>query len=208
MQLPIREISGAVADMPALNVSEKVFDRRDNPGLVHQVVVSYLANSRQGTRATKNRSEVTASGRKPWRQKGTGRARVGTAASPIWRGGGMAFALRPGYRIEKVNRRSYRAALSTVFSMLLRAERLTVVKEFSVSEPKTKVLAKILADQNLQDVLIIVEKMSRELQLAARNLSTVSVVEAAAIDPVILIRHARIIVTADAVAVIDSWLSS
>lgn len=196
-----------VKDAQALSVSETTFGREFNEALVHQVVVAYAAGARQGTRAQKSRADVTASGKKPWRQKGTGRARAGTVASPIWRSGGVTFAARPQDHSQKVNRKMYRGALKSILSELVRQERLIVVEKFTVDAPKTKLLNQKLKDMNLNDVLIITSSMDENLYLAARNLYKVDVRDVAGIDPVSLIAFGKVIMTVEAVKQVEEILA-
>ena len=190
----------------ALEVSEATFGRDFNEALVHQVVVAYAANARQGTRAQKTRAEVTGSGKKPWRQKGTGRARAGTVKGPIWRGGGVTFAAKTQDHSQKVNKKMYRGALKSIFSELVRQDRLIVVESFTVEAPKTKELKAKLAEMNLEDVLIVTPEIDENLFLAARNLYKVDVRDVAGIDPVSLIAFNKVLVTADAVKQIEEML--
>jgi large subunit ribosomal protein L4 len=191
----------------ALEVSETTFGRDFNEALVHQVVVAYAANARQGTRAQKTRAEVTGSGKKPWRQKGTGRARAGTVKGPIWRGGGVSFAAKPQDHSQKVNKKMYRGALKSILSELVRQERLIVVEKFGVEAPKTKELKAKLAAMDLEDVLIVTAEVDENLFLAARNLYKVDVRDVAGIDPVSLIAFNKVLVTADAVKQIEEMLA-
>lgn len=191
----------------ALEVSETTFGRDFNEALVHQVVVAYAANARQGTRAQKTRAEVTGSGKKPWRQKGTGRARAGSVKGPIWRGGGVTFAAKTQDHSQKVNKKMYRGALKSIFSELVRQERLVVVESFGVEAPKTKELKAKLAAMNLQDVLIVTAEVDENLFLAARNLYKVDVRDVAGLDPVSLIAFNTVLVTADAVKQIEEMLA-
>ncbi|NRB25872.1 50S ribosomal protein L4 [Shewanella sp.] len=190
----------------ALEVSETTFGRDFNEALVHQVVVAYAANARQGTRAQKTRAEVIGSGKKPWRQKGTGRARAGTVKGPIWRGGGVTFAAKTQDHSQKVNKKMYRGALKSIFSELVRQDRLIVVESFTVEAPKTKELKAKLAAMNLEDVLIVTPEIDENLFLAARNLYKVDVRDVAGIDPVSLIAFNKVLVTADAVKQIEEML--
>ena len=167
----------------ALEVSDTTFGREYNEALVHQVVVAYAAGARQGTRAQKTRSDVRGGGKKPWRQKGTGRARAGTIRSPIWVGGGVTFAARPQDHSQKVNKKMYRGAVRSILSELVRQDRLIVVEKFTVEAPKTKELAAKLKDMDLKDVLIITEELDENLFLAARNLYKVDVRDVQGIDP-------------------------
>ncbi|MEL0628514.1 50S ribosomal protein L4 [Psychromonas aquatilis] len=191
----------------ALEVSETTFGREYNEALVHQVVVAYAAGARQGTRAQKTRSEVRGGGKKPWRQKGTGRARAGTIRSPIWVGGGVTFAARPQDHSQKVNKKMYRGAVRSILSELVRQDRLIVVEKFTVEAPKTKELAAKLKDLDLKDVLIITEELDENLFLAARNLYKVDVRDVQGIDPVSLIAFDKVLVTADAVKKIEESLA-
>jgi len=191
----------------ALEVSDATFGREFNEALVHQVVVAYAAGARQGTRAQKNRSDVRGGGKKPWRQKGTGRARSGTIRSPIWVGGGVTFAARPQDHSQKVNKKMYRGAVKSILSELVRQDRLIVVENFSVEAPKTKELKAKLEGLDLKDVLIITEELDENLFLAARNLYKVDVRDVQGIDPVSLIAFDKVLVTADAVKKIEESLA-
>ena len=191
----------------ALEVSETTFGREFNEALVHQVVVAYAAGARQGTRAQKNRSDVSGGGKKPWRQKGTGRARSGTIRSPIWVGGGVTFAARPQDHSQKVNKKMYRGAVRSILSELVRQDRLIVVEKFSVEAPKTQELKAKLKELDLKDVLIITEELDENLFLAARNLYKVDVRDVQGIDPVSLIAFDKVLVTADAVKKIEESLA-
>ena len=182
----------------AVDVSPTTFARDFNESLVHQVVTAYLAGGRQGTRAQKSRSEVNGGGRKPWRQKGTGRARAGTIRSPIWRGGGNAFATKPQDHSQKVNKKMYRAAMQSILSELVRQERLVVVEDFAVEAPKTKEIVGKLKALELLDVLIVTEVADENLSLSARNLKGVGVVEAGQVNPVDLIGFHKVLVTVPA----------
>ncbi|WOT05147.1 50S ribosomal protein L4 [Shewanella youngdeokensis] len=190
----------------ALEVSETTFGRDFNEALVHQVVVAYAANARQGTRAQKTRAEVVGSGKKPWRQKGTGRARAGTVKGPIWRGGGVTFAAKAQDHSQKVNKKMYRGALKSIFSELVRQDRLIVVESFSVEAPKTKELKAKLNEMQLEDVLIVTPEVDENLFLAARNLYKVDVRDVAGIDPVSLIAFNKVLVTAEAIKQIEEML--
>lgn len=191
----------------ALEVSETTFGRDFNEALVHQVVVAYAANARQGTRAQKTRAEVTGSGKKPWRQKGTGRARAGSVKGPIWRGGGVTFAAKTQDHSQKVNKKMYRGALKSILSELVRQERLVIVESFGVEAPKTKELKAKLKAMNLEDVLIVTAEVDENLFLAARNLYKVDVRDVAGLDPVSLIAFNTVLVTADAVKQIEEMLA-
>ncbi|WP_299016688.1 50S ribosomal protein L4 [uncultured Photobacterium sp.] len=191
----------------ALTVSETTFGRDFNEALVHQVVVAYAAGARQGTRAQKNRSDVSGGGAKPWRQKGTGRARAGTIRSPLWRTGGVTFAARPQDHSQKVNKKMYRGAMKSILSELVRQERLIVVDNFSVEAPKTKALVAKLKELELTDALIVTGELDENLFLAARNLYKVDVRDAKAIDPVSLIAFDKVVMTADAVKQVEEMLA-
>jgi large subunit ribosomal protein L4 len=190
----------------ALTVSETTFGREFNEALVHQVVVAYAAGARQGTRAQKTRSEVSGGGAKPWRQKGTGRARAGTIRSPIWRTGGVTFAAKPQDHSQKVNKKMYRGAMKSILSELVRQERLIVVDNFSVEAPKTKELVAKLKELELNDVLIVTGEVDENLFLAARNLYKVDVRDVAGIDPVSLIAFDKVVMTAAAVKQVEEML--
>lgn len=191
----------------AVEVSEATFGREFNEALVHQVVTAYAAGARQGSKAQKTRSEVSGGGKKPWRQKGTGRARAGTIRSPIWRSGGVTFAAKPQDHSQKVNKKMYSGAIKSILSELVRQERFVVVDNFDVETPKTKALAAKLNEMSLKDVLIITEEVSENLFLSARNLYKVDVRDAATIDPVSLIAFDKVLVTAAAVKQIEEMLA-
>jgi large subunit ribosomal protein L4 len=195
MELKIVSPAGAKG---TVNVSEVAFGREFNQDLVHQAVVAYMAGARQGTKAQLTRAEVSGGGKKPWRQKGTGRARAGTIRSPIWRGGGATFAAKPRDYEQKLNKKMYRAALQCILSELNRQERLIVVESFDIDAPKTKALVQKLAQYNLTDVLIVTEEISENLFLASRNLYKVGVSDAQGIDPVSLIGFDKVVVTVPA----------
>ena len=191
----------------ALTVSETTFGREFNEALVHQVVVAYAAGARQGTRAQKTRSEVAGGGAKPWRQKGTGRARAGTIRSPLWRTGGVTFAAKPQDHSQKVNKKMYRGAMKSILSELVRQERLIVVDNFSVEAPKTKELVAKLKELELTDALIVTSEVDENLFLAARNLYKVDARDVAGIDPVSLIAFDKVLMTADAVKQVEESLA-
>ena len=201
MELSLKDASGA------LEVSEATFGREFNEALVHQVVVAYAAGARQGTRAQKTRSEVSGGGAKPWRQKGTGRARAGTIRSPIWRTGGVTFAAKPQDHSQKVNKKMYRGAMKSILSELVRQERLIVVDNFSVEAPKTKELVAKLKELELSDVLIVTGEVDENLFLAARNLYKVDARDVAGVDPVSLIAFDKVLMTADAVKQVEEMLA-
>ena len=189
-----------------LELADATFGAAFNEPLVHQVVTAYLAGARSGTKAQKTRAEVSGTGKKPWKQKGTGRARVGSTRSPIWVGGGRAFAARPRSFDQKVNRKMYRAAIRSVLSELLRQERLVVTPELAVAEAKTKELRGKLKKLDFTTGLIVVEAFDMKLWLAARNLPNVSVLEAQLIDPVSLVGAEKVVVTAAALKILEERL--
>ncbi len=189
-----------------LAVSDENFGREYNPALVFQVVNAYLAAGRSGTKAQKTRAEVRGGGRKPWRQKGTGSARAGSIRSPIWVGGGRAFAAQPRDFTQKVNRKMYRGAIRAMLSELVRQDRLVVTASFAVEAPKTKLLVQQLKSLALEDVLIIVEAADEKLTLAARNLPHVELLAASAINPVSLARHEKVLATVGAVKLLEERL--
>jgi len=195
MEIKIVSPAGAQG---TVNVSEVAFGREFNQDLVHQAVVAYMAGGRQGTKAQKTRAEVSGGGKKPWRQKGTGRARAGTIRSPIWRGGGATFAAKPRDFEQKLNKKMYRAALQCILSELNRQDRLIVVDSFDIEAPKTKALVQKLAHFNLSDVLIVTEEISENLYLASRNLYKVGVSDVQGVDPVSLIGFDKVVVTVPA----------
>jgi large subunit ribosomal protein L4 len=190
----------------SLELADATFGAAFNESLVHQVVTAYMAGGRAGTKAQKTRAEVAGTGKKPWKQKGTGRARVGSVRSPIWVGGGRAFAARPRSFEQKVNRKMYRAAMRSVLSELLRQERLVVTPEFGVSEAKTKELRGKLEKLEFTTGLIVVEAFDMKLWLAARNMPKVDVLEAQLIDPVSLVGAEKVVITAAALKIIEERL--
>jgi len=190
-----------------VSVSEAAFGKEFNQDLVHQVVVAYQAAARQGTKAQKNRAAVAGGGRKPWNQKGSGRARAGTNSSPIWRSGGVTFAAQPRSYEQKVNKKMYRAAMRCIVSELARQERLVVLESIELSAPKTKELVQSLAQYDISDALIVTEELSSNLYLASRNLHKVDVIDAQAIDPVSLIGFDKVIVTVAALKKIEEMLA-
>ena len=191
----------------SVDVAEAAFGAEFNESLVHQVVTAYLAGSRSGTKAQKNRAAVRGGGTKPWRQKGTGRARAGTIRSPIWVGGGRTFAAKPRKYDQKVNKKMYRAALRSVFSELVRQDRLVVVKDLELEAPKTKLLVGKLKELDLDSVLILNEGFDEKLFLAARNLQDVGICDVASLDPVVLIRFDKVLVTLPALKLVEERLS-
>ena len=187
--------------------SEATFARDYNEALIHQVVTAYLAGARQGTRAQKNRSAVAGGGKKPWRQKGTGRARAGTIRSPIWRSGGVTFAATPQDHSQKVNKKMYRSAMRSILSELARSERLVVVENMSLEQPKTKLLVEELKGYGLENVLIVASEVDQNLYLASRNLHKVDVRDVEGVDPVSLIAHEKVVITVDAVKKFEEALA-
>lgn len=196
----------AVSGGSDIKVSEATFGREFSEALVHQVVTAYLAGARAGTKAQKNRSAVRGGGKKPWRQKGTGRARAGTIRSPIWRGGGVTFAAQPRDHSQKVNRKMYRGALQTIFSELVRQDRLVVVDAITLAEPKTRLLKEQLAGMDAERCLIVTPEVDENLYLAARNIPHVSVIDVAGIDPVSLVSCDKVVMTVEAVKKVQEWL--
>ena len=190
-----------------VSVSEVTFGKEFNQDLVHQAVTAYLAGARQGTKAQKTRSEVSGGGKKPWRQKGTGRARAGTIRSPIWRSGGVTFAAKPRNHDQKLNKKMYRAALRCILSELNRQDRLVVVESFDIDTPKTKALVQQLAQYDLKDALIVSENVSENLYLASRNLHKVDVRDVQGVDPVSLIRFEKVVVTVAALKKLEEALA-
>ena len=187
--------------------SDATFGREYNEALVHQVVTAFLANARQGTRAQKGRSDVAKSTRKPWRQKGTGRARAGMASSPLWRGGGKIFPASPDENFtQKVNRKMYRAGVCSILSQLARDGRLAVVDKFGVDAPKTKLLAQKVKGMGFESLLIITEEPDDNLYLSARNLPHVLVLKPSEADPVSLLRFGNVLMTRGAVAKFEEML--
>jgi large subunit ribosomal protein L4 len=191
----------------SVEISEAAFGREFNEALVHQVVVAYLAGARQGSSSQKSRSEVRGGGRKPHRQKGTGRARAGTIRSPIWRGGGRTFAAKPQDHSEKVNRKMYRGALRCILSELVRQDRLIACESFSVDAPKTKALAEQLKNLELENVLIVSDSVDENLYLSARNLKNVDVRDVQGVDPVSLISHEKVLMTVGALKKLEESLA-
>ena len=205
MELNIVKPGNAAAG--TVSVSEATFAREYNEALVHQVVTAYLAGGRQGTKAQKTRSEVAGGGKKPWRQKGTGRARAGTIRSPIWRSGGTTFAAKPQDHSHKVNKKMYRAAMQSTLSELARTDRLVVVESFDMEQPKTKLLLEQLKGFGMENVLIVANAVDQNLYLAARNLHKVDVCDVDAADPVSLIAFDKVMVTVDALKKFEEALA-
>jgi len=202
MELSIH--NGAAA---GLEVSDQVFGAEYKPGLIHQVVTAYMAGARAGTKAQKNRAAVAGGSSKPYRQKGTGRARAGTARSPIWRGGGVTFAARPRDYAQKVNRKMYRGAVRSILSELTRQDRLLILPELRLTAPKTKELVQKLRELDVADVLLVTEDFDESLFLAARNLATVDVMTAQEVDPVSMIAFDKLVLTEAAVRKLEKRLA-
>jgi large subunit ribosomal protein L4 len=190
----------------AVDVSEAAFGRQYNEALVHQVVVAYLAAGRQGTKSSKTRSDVRGGGAKPYRQKGTGRARAGTIRSPIWRGGGVTFAAKPRDYSQKVNRKMYRGAMQSILSELIRQGRMVVTDNFAVDAPKTKQIQTLLKDLELESVLVVVEEVDDNLYLGARNLKNVEIVDVQGANPVMLIGYEKVLFTVGALKQVEEVL--
>ena len=191
-----------------INISENAFSKDFNEALVHQAVVSFLAGSRQGTSKQKTRSEVRGGGKKPYRQKGTGRARAGTIRSPLWRGGGIAFAATPRDYSKKINKKMYRAAIRSIFSELLRQGRLVAIEKPILEKPKTKEIANFLKEFSLSKVLIITDELDVNLYLSARNIPNVDIITVREINPVNLLKAQKVAVTADAFKKIEEWIDA
>ena len=205
MELNIATLEGGSAGK--VQVSEATFGRAFNEDLVHQAVTAYLSGGRQGSRAQKNRSDVRGGGRKPWKQKGSGRARAGSTRSPIWRTGGVTFAARPQDHSQKLNRKMYRAALQSILSELARQDRLVIVESIQLDQPKTKLLQQKLSALNLDSVLIISDEISENLYLSARNLPNVDVRDVSGADPVSLVRFDKVLITVSAMKKFEEVLA-
>lgn len=206
MELVVKTVSGQPSGA-VLTVADETFGREFNETLVHQTVVAYMAAGRAGTRGQKTRSEVSGGGIKPWRQKGTGRARAGTSRSPLWRGGGVTFAARPQDHSQKLNKKMYRAAMRSIFSELVRQDRLVVVDDLSIAEPKTKLMAARMRDLGADSALFVTEDIDLNLYLSARNLHKVDVRDVVSLDPVSLIGFDRVVMTVGAVKRVGEWLA-
>jgi large subunit ribosomal protein L4 len=201
------EIQARSGEDASVQVADAVFGVDYKPALIHQVITAYLATARSGTVAQKSRADVSGGGAKPFRQKGTGRARAGTSRGPIWRGGGRAFAARPRSYAQKVNRKMYRGAMRSILSELARQGRLMVVPDFSVDKPKTRLLADWLVGKELKDVLILIDGLDENLFLAARNLPRVDILMAEEVDPVSLIAFENLVVTEGAIRKLEERLA-
>ena len=205
MQLNITDTAGA-ASGKTIDLSDDTFAVDYKESLIHQVVNAYMAAGRSGTHSQKTRSEVRGGGKKPWRQKGTGRARAGTIRSPIWRGGGRAFAASTRDYSQKVNKKMYRGAMKSILSELIRQERLVVVSELELAEPKTKLLLSQLKALDLGNALIVTDVLTENLALAARNLYEVDVCDAASVDPVSLVKFDKVLVTVAGLKLLEERL--
>jgi large subunit ribosomal protein L4 len=206
MELPVIDDKGQ--PKAKLAASDAFFGREYNEALIHQLVNAYMANGRLGTRQQKDRGEVNKSKKKPWKQKGTGRARAGKASSPLWRGGGKIFPNSPDENFsQKVNRKAYRAGISSILSQLTREGRLSVVETFALEQPKTKLLAQKLKGMGFDSVLVITDSVDENLYLSSRNLPNVLVVEPKNADPVSLLKFEKIVLTKGAVAKIEEMLA-
>ena len=191
-----------------INISDNAFSKDFNESLVHQAVVSFMAGSRQGTSKQKTRSEVRGGGKKPYRQKGTGRARAGTIRSPLWRGGGVTFAATPRDYSKKINKKMYRAAIRSIFSELLRQGRLVAIEQPVLEKPKTKEINNFLNEFSLSKVLIITDELDINLYLSARNIPNVDTITVREINPVNLLKAQKVAVTADAFKKIEEWIDA
>ncbi|MFA5941001.1 MAG: 50S ribosomal protein L4 [Sinimarinibacterium sp.] len=189
-----------------LSVSDAVFGVEYNEPLIHQVVTAYLAGGRAGTKAQKSKAMVSGGGKKPWKQKGTGRARAGSIRSPLWRGGGKTFAAVPRDFAQKVNRKMYRGAIRSIVAELNRQGHLIVAESFPVDAPKTKTLVERLQSMSASDILIVTGELDKNLFLSARNIPHVAVCDVEAINPVMLLSHQKVLMTADAVKKLEAWL--
>ena len=196
----------AVAGGKKIKVSEATFGRDFSEALVHQVVTAYLAGARAGTKAQKSRAGVSGGGKKPWKQKGTGRARVGSIRSPLWRGGGRTFAAVPRDHAHKVNRKMYRAAVQSILSELVRQDRMIVVDSFEVDQPKTQQLVQKLESLGFSSGLIVTHDFNEKLYLASRNLFAIHIVDVAGLDPVSLVGAEKVIMTVTAIEQVQEWL--
>jgi large subunit ribosomal protein L4 len=204
MEITLHKADGKAGKV---KVSESIFGTSYNEPLVHQILTSYTAASRAGTKAQKNRAAVRGGGKKPFKQKGTGRARAGTIRGPIWRGGGVTFASRPRDYSKKVNKKMYRGAMRSILSELIRQDRLVCVEEFIVDEPKTKNAIEKLAEVQLTEGLIITDEVTKDLYLATRNIPRVDIIDTTEIDPYSLIGFDKVLITRSALEKVEAWLS-
>lgn len=204
MDLTIQAAGGAAGTQ---EVPDEIFAAKYNEALIHQIVTAYMAAARSGTKAQKTRSDVSGGGAKPWRQKGTGRARAGTSRSPIWRSGGVTFAARPRSYVQKVNRKMYRGAMRSIFSELIRQERLVVVPDFTVSAPKTREFLEKVNALGLQGAMVVLDHLDENVYLAARNVPKYDVFEVSEINPVDLVAYDKVLVTQAALNKIGEQLA-
>lgn len=204
MQLSIKKSGNKKS---AMKVSDAIFASEFNEPLIHQVLTAYMAGSRSGSKTQKSRSDVRGGGRKPWRQKGLGRARAGTIRSPIWRGGGVTFAARPRNYAQKINQKMYRGAICSILSELIRQERLILVEELTIEQPKTSVLKEKLTGMDIKEALIVVSEVAENLYLASRNLPRVEVISFPEINPYVLIAFEKVIMEKGVVKKLEAWLA-
>lgn len=207
LQLRVDVMKLNIVDGSTVSLSDEVFERDYNEALVHQAVITYMAGGRSGTKAQKTRSDVSGGGAKPWRQKGTGRARAGTSRGPIWRKGGVTFAARPRNHSKKLNKKMYRVAISSIFSELIRADSLVVVKDFAVSKPSTKGMVARLDDLSVSDVLLVGVEIDTNTSLSVRNIPNCDVVAVGSLDPVGLVTADKVVITEAAIKKVEEWLS-
>ncbi len=194
-------------DGKAVELDDAVFAKEYNEALVHQAVVAYMAAGRAGTKAQKTRSDVSGGGAKPWRQKGTGRARAGTSRGPLWRKGGVTFAARPRDYSKKLNKKMYRSAMCSIFSELVRSESLIIVDSFGVKEPKTKAMVAELGKLDVSNVLLISDEEDNNITLSARNIPNCETLTVSKLNPVSLVNHDKVVISSAAVKKVQEWLS-
>lgn len=194
-------------DGKAISLNDDVFAKDYNEALIHQAVVAYMAAGRSGTKAQKSRSDVSGGGAKPWRQKGTGRARAGTSRGPIWRKGGVTFAARPRDYSKKINKKMYRVAMASIFSELVRSDSLVVVSELMIAKPNTKVMVSKLESYNVTNALLVDVEMNRDVTLSARNIPGCDVSNVMGLSPVSLVAHDKVVITEAAIKKVEEWLS-
>ena len=204
MKLRLCNLGNADAE---ITVSDSIFAADFNEPLIHQSVIAFMAGARAGTKGQKTRAEVRGGGRKPWRQKGTGRARAGTIRSPIWRGGGVTFAAKPKCYAQKLNRKMYRGAMRSILAELVRQDRLRCIEDFSIDKPRTKSMIEKLKAFGWPAGLIIFDKMTKNIYLSARNIPRLSVIDSTGINPYLLVRHSKILMTRSAIAKIEDMLA-
>ena len=194
-------------DGKAIKLDDAIFDKEYNETLVHQAVVSYMAAARAGTKAQRTRSGVSGGGAKPWRQKGTGRARAGTSRGPLWRSGGVTFAARPRDYSKKLNKKMYRSAMCSIFSELVRSDSLIIVDRFEVKEPKTKAMIAELSRLDVSNVLLISDEEDKNITLSARNIPNCEALTVSKLNPVSLVNHDKVVISSAAVKKVQEWLS-